>query len=520
MVRRSLWRDAAARVTRSLAGKWAELRTESSAALSSKITHSTGEAAVTEERVAALAAMLDNSHRYVQRFVEEMEFVPTGGHRWTRTLQIEMPAAPTATKDWHIVSLGSFSRRRFPDISVSDAAGRRVELVTRKEHGEVLTRAILAGLLREHRANVDAALAEGNSALGALTRSTYRIVTDLRLLFRARSTQEGMPPVVFLPRQGNPLPMLRPEVRVHVDQAERSRLSKIKVRKESPEFFSQVPQFLCEVAVARETAATGRGRSRRLPVLSYEHRLRGWRQLMEDEGRLNLSSDDMFEASQQSNQRILRETRKLLYFVVSDFGNVGEVTERFAIQLWARNPAGTKMNLEMWGSSEKAWLERETILEAAIDHRSDYNSVRAFCSGGVRIEPTSKAGSRWSFSMSAVIYLGEYWRRLPVGVVVLETDAARDRSCLSSLSPERRSDVAELLQQVGILMLSPNVSQDDLLKLLKSLVAREIFDAREAEAELGELLTESMSSHEPVFATRGRATWRNRRTKPSRAARG
>lgn len=177
---RNWWRGTAERATHALARRWAEFAAISSAVLGTQITHRTGEAAITEERVAALAAILEHSQRYVQRVVEEMEFLPSGGHRWTRTLQVELPSAAVATKDWHVVSLGSFARRRFPDISVTDASGRRLDLVTRREHGEVLTRAILTGLLRNHRSHISSALAENISALGVLTSSVYRIVTDLR----------------------------------------------------------------------------------------------------------------------------------------------------------------------------------------------------------------------------------------------------------------------------------------------------------------------------------------------------
>ncbi len=177
---REWWRITSERTTSTLARRWAELTAASSAVLGAQITHRTGDAAITEERIAALAAILENSQRYVQRVVEEMEFVPTGGHRWTRTMQVELPSASAATKDWYVISLGSFARRRFPDMEVTDATGRRINLVTREEHGEFLTRAIIAPLIRDYVAQVDSPAEEQIEALGALTNSVNCIVTDLR----------------------------------------------------------------------------------------------------------------------------------------------------------------------------------------------------------------------------------------------------------------------------------------------------------------------------------------------------
>jgi hypothetical protein len=72
---------------------------------------------------------------------------------WTRDLQIRIP-------DVHgiggmvIVSLGMFKRRRFADLCVTDAGGRRMNLLTRYQHGMCLTNAALIQYLadEEHAA--------------------------------------------------------------------------------------------------------------------------------------------------------------------------------------------------------------------------------------------------------------------------------------------------------------------------------------------------------------------------------
>lgn len=78
---------------------------------------------------------------YTQRLVERLNFLPHGGQRWQRDLQILIPkVAGLADEDhWFIVSLGIFARRRFPDFSVVDCSGRALNLVTRAQHGHCLT---------------------------------------------------------------------------------------------------------------------------------------------------------------------------------------------------------------------------------------------------------------------------------------------------------------------------------------------------------------------------------------------
>lgn len=91
---------------------------------------------------------------YVQRVVEQLSFLPTGGQHWQRDVQMRLPTDPSTTgedievqpirvaptmradsKQLFIVSLGMFTRSRFADFTVCDAAGRRLPLLTRLQHG-------------------------------------------------------------------------------------------------------------------------------------------------------------------------------------------------------------------------------------------------------------------------------------------------------------------------------------------------------------------------------------------------
>lgn len=103
---------------------------------------------ITPKQIGGLAALTDQRFRYVQRCVEQLSFVPTGGQRWVRTLQIEIPLVQdSASPSWWVVSLGQFERKRLADLAVTGADGSRLDLLTRRQHGDVLAGAATAKYL-------------------------------------------------------------------------------------------------------------------------------------------------------------------------------------------------------------------------------------------------------------------------------------------------------------------------------------------------------------------------------------
>jgi hypothetical protein len=132
-------------------------------ALASRASHTTPEAeALSDGQIRCLSELILRPRRYVQRCVEQLGFLPDGGEKWTRTLQIRVPPSSLAGQRWWPVSLGTFRRRRYPDLTVTDCVGRRMMLLTRRQHGHVLARVILepylgalhAALSRTERAKV------------------------------------------------------------------------------------------------------------------------------------------------------------------------------------------------------------------------------------------------------------------------------------------------------------------------------------------------------------------------------
>jgi hypothetical protein len=147
--------------------------------------------AITRERVRYLAEMTTNPTLYTQRFVEQLSFVPSGGQRWERSLQIEIPTSSSTEPSWWIVPLGPFGRSRFPDLRVTDADGAVVRLLTRKQHGVALTKSTLTKRFYEMPTLRSANAQTGYLALGdadpraqydALQAQLYDFYTEINAL--------------------------------------------------------------------------------------------------------------------------------------------------------------------------------------------------------------------------------------------------------------------------------------------------------------------------------------------------
>jgi hypothetical protein len=108
--------------------------------------------ALEDEHLEALGALIFQPSRYLQRVVEHLSFLTAGGERWQREIQLRVPTlqTPNHPKDGRcIVSLGMFRRSRFPDFTVKDASGERLNLVTRRQHQHCITMSTLRQYLEE-----------------------------------------------------------------------------------------------------------------------------------------------------------------------------------------------------------------------------------------------------------------------------------------------------------------------------------------------------------------------------------
>lgn len=142
----------------------------------------------------ALIQMQLNPTAYVQRIVEHLSFLPTGGQRWARDIQIKIPTDPTPpedgephhnrhrptlraeSKDLFIVSLGMFTRSRFADFTVRDAQGSRLSLLTRLQHGYSLATALIFKYLSDKQLDK---LSKQQELFSSLYEPAYELFTTV-----------------------------------------------------------------------------------------------------------------------------------------------------------------------------------------------------------------------------------------------------------------------------------------------------------------------------------------------------
>jgi len=100
--------------------------------------------AITPAQGHSLAELISRPVLYYQRCVEEVSFSEAGGQCWVRNLQIKVPqSAAPSRRAWRVISLGDYSRRRFPDFAVETSQGEKLNLLTRSQHGWALADALV-----------------------------------------------------------------------------------------------------------------------------------------------------------------------------------------------------------------------------------------------------------------------------------------------------------------------------------------------------------------------------------------
>ncbi len=140
---------------------------------------------ITPLRLAALRPMLRAPTTYTQRLLERLDFLPEGGQRWRRDLQILIPEVEDLKPDqdeWFVVSLGQFRRRRLPDFCVTDCSGRVLNLLTRVQHGHCLAHFTIDKFLFDPERNrIEEDDSEAmNTAYSNLYVPTFEMFTSVR----------------------------------------------------------------------------------------------------------------------------------------------------------------------------------------------------------------------------------------------------------------------------------------------------------------------------------------------------
>lgn len=133
------------------------------------------------DQLEALGALIFQPSRYLQRVVEHLSFLPAGGERWQREIQLRIPVLETRAEPKEgkcIVSLGMFRRSRFPDFTVKDASGERLNLLTRRQHQHCITVATIRQYLDED--DWKRAPAEATAELLQLYEQMASIITNIK----------------------------------------------------------------------------------------------------------------------------------------------------------------------------------------------------------------------------------------------------------------------------------------------------------------------------------------------------
>lgn len=111
--------------------------------------------AITPSQVDTLAAQVRDPLTHTERCVDQLAFLPGGGQRWTRKLQIKVPQdSSPPERSWRVLSLGVFQARRYPDFTVRDCSEQRLNLLTREQHGIARTEALLGSHIWRFRAQL------------------------------------------------------------------------------------------------------------------------------------------------------------------------------------------------------------------------------------------------------------------------------------------------------------------------------------------------------------------------------
>ena len=141
--------------------------------------------AIGPPQLRVLLQMLRYPASYTQRIVERLSFLTPSGQCWERHTQVAVPedlsAQPSGDgiEDEFIVSLGMFKRRRFADFTVRDSRGRRLNLVTRQQHGHCLTTALILKYLANSRVTALGHPAH-DEAWSALYAAIYAMFTSVQ----------------------------------------------------------------------------------------------------------------------------------------------------------------------------------------------------------------------------------------------------------------------------------------------------------------------------------------------------
>lgn len=227
--------------------------------------------------------------------------------------------------------------------------------------------------------------------------------------------------------------------------AQRRRCELFRVQVVAPDFYSQAPQFVKELAIASECARGGH-EDAAYQLSQYGIRLADWwKRWIGD--RSNASGKPTVNAQRKDHNELKRALDRIQKTAAVMIG----ARERLKLELWVRwKPSSHCRGLQLWASSTGTWLDHQTMRNEEIDVDSEFLAVRAFCNGVVELQSGPNGPrDRWKKSLAVPIRVGSESRKFQAGVIVLSTNVQGQGSIIDEHDDERMNTLIRLLTGTG-----------------------------------------------------------------------
>lgn len=277
----------------------------------------------------------------------------------------------------------------------------------------------------------------------------------VRYVYRSDPSESNT--VVFA-RQGDSRSFtLARATRAAREEAARRRWNEGGVRTLYADYFSEVAQFVYEVALARASYSLG------MTYRSFRTRIDAWWAETKD-GLLDDSDVDTFRSLQDALQLQLAQWLDGVRTLLNEHGCTPSTTERLGLHLWILDPKSNALIL--WASSDRSWRDPLTMTPVKIERPTPWIAIESYCRGTPVVQSTEDdASSRWNHVLSVPLRLdsepeaaaigADSWGLLPVGAITLASTEHEATSVIGRLPDRSRDELTQLLASVGTDLLAP-----------------------------------------------------------------
>lgn len=345
-----------------------------------------------------------------------LRIVTYGGRTPTRSSESEIPIVHI---HGHIPRTGETSRPIFsePDyVWWTNSGPFRDYVQTRLDYGLTL---MLGTSLRDH------------NIVNYITRTTYE--------------DHRVSRIALMPVQGDAgYEAAGPAQRSTYARLLGGRLANLGIEMLTPDFYSQVNQFLHEATHAATCRHSGR------EYVPYMRRLGEWWKAFAGA----VHADDV--ARQTVTLRLRQHVADMSTEFIRD-------AEHLKIEIWTRHrveETHDPREFQLWANSQSVWLSGDDYWPHAVatEVASSMPAIRTFASRSAEYgEDRTRTDGRWTHFVAApVILYDKPYDGIPVGSVVLRISAPRSKGALATADTARNlKKVADRLTEIGTSALTP-----------------------------------------------------------------